>query len=165
MHDVRAELRASGKAQPLEGDALARIAESLDGIGNVRAWFALTVERTPSLAHLAERVGPAGRVVAVDLDALLAELAADGRDVALVFLQELDELGQGRGGAPDRRRVLPHPAQVDHRQRPVDALFGRHRQRVAFHMVNFTHIRDARAAQQQPWPGGKLDIVPGCSSS
>lgn len=57
VHDVRAELRASGKAQPLEGDALARIAESLDGIANVRAWFILTAERTPALAHLAERVG------------------------------------------------------------------------------------------------------------
>ena len=70
VHDVRAELRASGKAQPLEGDALARIAESLDGIANVRAWFTLTVERTPALSHLAARVGEFSELAAAINEAI-----------------------------------------------------------------------------------------------
>ena len=56
VHDVRAEVRASGQAQPLEGDALARVAETLDATGNVRAWFAVVAEDAPTLMHLGGRV-------------------------------------------------------------------------------------------------------------
>ncbi|HNQ22747.1 MAG TPA: DNA strand exchange inhibitor protein [Phycisphaerae bacterium] len=57
VYDVRADIRATGKPQPLEAETLARVAETLDATANVRAWLALVGEKAPSLARLGERIG------------------------------------------------------------------------------------------------------------
>jgi DNA mismatch repair protein MutS2 len=56
VYDIRHEVRASSKAQPLEADKLAQIAETLDAAANVRAWLALIHEDAPTLAHLSNRI-------------------------------------------------------------------------------------------------------------
>ncbi len=56
VHDIRETVRASAFAAPLEPEALAPIAETLNATASLRAWFSRITGRAPLLEALGSRV-------------------------------------------------------------------------------------------------------------
>jgi DNA mismatch repair protein MutS2 len=65
IHDIHEEVNAASFPSPLEGDRLAKVAETLEGTVHIRSWFARLGERAPQLAAIGERIGDFEKLAAV----------------------------------------------------------------------------------------------------
>lgn len=139
VHDIRPEIQATSLPAPLEGDALARVAETLAATATIRTWFSRVDERAVAVRRLGERID--------DFSALarLINDAVDSRGRVLdhaspklrTIRRTIDEAHDRINIAFDRilrqtsmQRMLQYSGTTFHHDRVVLPLRAEHRGRI-----------------------------------
>lgn len=138
--DVGEQVRASTGAIPLEPDALARIADTLDAAANVRAWLAQVGDGgLPALEHVTCRIGEFHAIAAAIKDAI--DSRGEVRDLASTRLVHIrDAIAKSRDQArqvfdrllrqPSTTRMLQYASATFHDDRAVLPLKAEYRGRI-----------------------------------